>query len=65
MIGPCALSSEHVAVASTNEVDIVVSWNLRHIVHYDRIRRFNGVNLLLGYKSLQIFTPMEVARETI
>ena len=44
------------------EVDLLVSWNFRHIVHYDKIRRFNTVNLEQGYKSLTIYSPREVAR---
>ena len=44
------------------EVDLLVSWNFRHIVHHDKIRRFNGVNLEQGYKSLTIYSPREVAR---
>ena len=33
-----------------------------HIVHYDKIRRFNAVNLKRGYKPLVIYSPREVAR---
>jgi len=45
----------------TANVDVLVSWNFRHIVHFDKIRLFNAVNLELGYKQLQIFSPREVA----
>lgn len=55
--------ARHIAIATVNDVDILVSWNFKHIVHYDRIRRFNAVNALRGYRPLQIFTPMEVAHE--
>lgn len=57
--------ARHVAVATVNNMDIVVSWNFRHIVRYDKIQRFNAVNILMGYKPLQRFTPMEVAHEEI
>ena len=57
--------ARHIAVATIGEVDILVSWNFRHIVHYDKIHRFNAVNVLRGYKPLQIHTPMEVAHEEI
>jgi hypothetical protein len=36
------------------EVDVLVSWNFRHIVRLDKIRLFNAVNLELGYKPLSI-----------
>lgn len=57
--------ARHIAVATVHQVDILVSWNFKHIVHYEKIQRFNAVNLLMGYKPLQIFTPMEVAHEEI
>jgi hypothetical protein len=50
----------HIALATTSDVDLLVSWNFKHIVHYDRIRLFNAVNMELGYKTLQIYSPREV-----
>jgi hypothetical protein len=50
----------HIALATTAEVDLLVSWNFKHIVHYDKIRMFNAVNLEFGYKPLQIYSPREV-----
>ena len=50
----------HIALATLAGVDIVVSWNFRHIVRYDKIRAFNAVNLERGYKPVQIYSPREV-----
>ena len=50
----------HIALASVAEADLLVSWNFKHIVHYDKIRRFNAINLERGYKPIQIFSPREV-----
>ena len=50
----------HIALATVAEVDVLVSWNFKHIVRLDKIRIFNAVNLELGYKSLQIYSPREV-----
>lgn len=50
----------HIAVATIAEADVLVSWNFKHIVRFDKIRLFNGVNLLYGYKPLQIYSPREV-----
>ena len=50
----------HIAVATIGEVDVVVSWNFRHIVHFNKIRLFNAVNMEMGYKALQIYSPREV-----
>jgi hypothetical protein len=51
----------HVAVATVAEVDVVVSWNFRHIVRLDKIMLFNGVNLQFGYRPLTVYSPREVA----
>jgi hypothetical protein len=51
----------HIALASVAEVDVLVSWNFRHIVRFDKIRLFNAVNAELGYRSLAIHSPREVA----
>ena len=50
----------HVAAASVAGADLIVSWNFEHMVNYDRIRRFNAVNLLNGYRALDIRSPREV-----
>lgn len=50
----------HIALASVAEVDVLVSWNFKHIVHLDKIRLFTSVNLELGYRPLQIYSPREV-----
>ncbi len=50
----------HIALATIADVDLLVSWNFRHIVRFDKIRLFNSVNLELGYKPLQIYSPREV-----
>lgn len=51
----------HVAVATVSGADLILSWNFKHIVNYARIRRFNSVNLALGYRPIEIRSPMEVA----
>ena len=53
----------HIALATIAEVDILISWNFRHIVHYDKIRLFTAVNLERGYKPLAIYSPREVASD--
>lgn len=52
--------AEHIAWATLAEVDFVVSWNFKHIVHYEKISGFQGVNLICGYKPIRIFSPLEV-----
>ena len=52
----------HIALASVAEADLLVSWNFRHIVRFEKIRMFNSVNLEQGYKPLTIYSPREVTR---
>jgi len=62
VVGPASeADAEHIAAATIAEVDMVVSWNFRHIVHFDKIRGFNGINSLKGYRRLEIYSPVEVA----
>ena len=52
--------ARHIALATVNNIDVAVSWNFKHIVHYDKIIMFNGVNQETGYKAIQIYSPREV-----
>lgn len=53
----------HIALATVADVDVLVSWNFRHIVRLDKIRSFNAVNLEQGYKPLSIYSPREVVSD--
>jgi len=50
----------HIAIATVANVDVLVSWNFKHIVNLKKIKRFNSVNLNEGYPILEIRTPMEL-----
>ena len=52
--------ARHIAIATVAGADLVVSWNFKHIVHFEKIQRFNAVNIEMGYKSILIFSPREV-----
>ncbi len=54
------VDAEHIAIATINRVDVLVSWNFRHIVNLQRIRGYNSVNLKYGYPLLEIRSPLEV-----
>lgn len=53
----------HVALASSNQCDLVVSWNFRHIVHFEKIPMYNEVNVRLGYAPIAIHSPSEVVAD--
>lgn len=50
----------HVALATTDACKIIVSWNFKHIVHYQKIQFYNAVNALNGYNSISIYSSLEV-----
>lgn len=61
VVGPaCANDALHVALAVVARADMIVSWNFKHIVHFDKMRAFNAINLREGYARLDIFSPLEV-----
>jgi predicted nucleic acid-binding protein len=52
--------AEHIASASVADVDFVVSWNFKHIVHFEKIAGYQAINLLNGYREIRIYSPKEV-----
>jgi hypothetical protein len=52
--------AQHIATATIHRVDVLVSWNFKHIVNLERIQGYNSINLRLGYPLLEIRTPREV-----
>lgn len=56
------VDAQHIATATVHRVDVLVSWNFKHIVNLDRIHGYNSVNLKLGYPLIEIRTPTEVLR---
>jgi hypothetical protein len=61
IVGPkWATDALHVALATVQHCRVIVSWNFRHIVHFDKIPLYNGLNLINGYDTLSINTPAEV-----
>ncbi len=50
----------HVAIATVSSCSLIVSWNFKHIVHFDKIKLYNAVNILKGFSEIAIFSPLEV-----
>ena len=61
IVGPkWATDALHVALATVAHCRMIVSWNFKHVVHFDKIPLYNGLNLINGYDSLSINSPSEV-----
>ncbi len=50
----------HIALATINNVDVLVSWNFKHLVNVFKIRGYNAVNIKNGYKPIDIRSPKEL-----
>jgi len=57
------VDAQHIALATIIHADVLVSWNFRQIVNLERIRKYNSVNIKMGYHTLEIRTPREVLHE--
>jgi len=61
VVGKTSLDDcRHIALATINKVDILVSWNFKHIVNITRIKGYNAVNLKNGYQTLEIRNPKDL-----
>jgi len=52
--------AQHISMATASGADILLSRNFKHIVNFEKIQRFNAVNLDMGYKPIAIYSPREV-----
>jgi len=50
----------HVALATVSGCSLIVIWNFKHIVHFEKIPLYNAVNVLKGHSNVGIFSPLEV-----
>lgn len=61
VVGQTSLSDcRHIALATIHRVDVLVSWNFKHIVNLDKIKGYNSVNLRLGYPMIEIRSPKDL-----
>jgi len=56
----CEGDAMHIALATLARVDVIASWNFRHLVDPRRAREFNGVNLSMGYGLITILSPSDI-----
>lgn len=61
VVGPTSIEDcYHIAMATINNVDVLASWNFKHIVNFTRIKGYNAVNLKTGYNLLEIRNPKDL-----
>jgi tryptophan 2,3-dioxygenase len=55
VVGPTSFADcLHIALATIDHADYLISWNFKHIVNVQRIRGYNAINIKNGYKELEI-----------
>ncbi len=54
------VDAKHAATAVVAGYDVIVSWNLRHLVKVKTRREISAANMLNGYKMIEIATPEEM-----
>jgi predicted nucleic acid-binding protein len=54
----------HLALASFNECDYLVTWNCRHLANANKFDRIRRVNTMLGLKTPDLVTPPELLGES-
>jgi hypothetical protein len=59
----CVDDARHVAIATTNGIGVLVSWNFKHLANYRRESGFNRVNVENGYPQIRILSPQELVYE--
>ena len=63
VVGKSSLEDcRHIAMATIYKVDVLASWNFKHIVNLDRIKGYNSVNLKLGYTMIEIRSPKDLIK---
>ena len=61
VVGKTSLEDcRHIAMATIDKVDVLASWNFKHIVNLDKIKGYNSVNLKLGYQMIEIRSPKDL-----
>lgn len=66
VVGKTSLEDcRHIAMATIHKVDVLASWNFKHIVNLERIKGYNSVNLRLGYSMIEIRSPKDLVNYEI
>jgi hypothetical protein len=50
----------HIAIATVNDLDMIISMNFQHIVKRKTIKMTGHINTMNGYRAIEIYSPMEV-----
>lgn len=54
--------AKHIAIATIEKVDVIVSWNFKHMVNFLKLKQYNYINVREGYDTLDIHSPSDAIR---
>jgi len=57
--------ARHIAIATVNDLDMILSLNFEHIVRKKTVLMTGSLNAQLGYRAVEIYSPMEVVDREI
>lgn len=52
--------ARHLAIATLNDIGLVISWNFAHLVNHETKKKVKAINLLHGYREIDIESPLEL-----
>ncbi|MEO8208997.1 MAG: type II toxin-antitoxin system VapC family toxin [bacterium] len=56
--------AEHIAISTVNQMDILLSWNFKHLVNYNKKQQVRTINSKENYLyPLDLLTPLELIYE--
>jgi hypothetical protein len=53
----------HIAIATVSGMDMIISMNFEHIVKQKTIKMTTNINIISGYRAVEIYSPMEVVED--
>jgi len=59
----CVDDAIHVAAATVEGCNAIVSWNFKHMLKLRAFIGVNGVNRMLGYGEISLVSPYELLKE--
>ena len=55
----------HITIATVNNLDMLISMNFQHIVKRKTVKMTGHINVMNGYRAIEIYAPMEVIENEI
>ena len=52
--------AKHVAIASINEINYLISWNFEHLVKVKTRKLVNFINVINRFREIDIISPQEL-----